>query len=145
MPTIEAKPKAAGDRSLHVAVGVVEDGEGRVLIAKRSPEKHQGGLWEFPGGKLEPGESVETALARELEEELGIVVEQAQPFMQQRHAYSDIEVLLDVWRVTSFRGEPKALEGQPLQWAELADLNSEEFPEANQSILSALQERLSSE
>lgn len=138
MPTTGANAEQPEPRALHVAVGVVEDGHGRVLIARRRPEKHQGGLWEFPGGKLEAGESVERALARELKEEVGITVVTAQPFLQLRHDYGDVAVLLDVWRVTAYRGEPQALEDQPLRWAVLGDLDPQEFPEANQAIIAAL-------
>lgn len=144
MQTTAAKAGQAKLRFLHVAVGVVEDGRGQVLIARRRPEKHQGGLWEFPGGKLEAGESAESALARELKEEVGITVDAAQAFMRLEHEYSDVTVLLDVWRVTQFRGEPQALEGQPLRWAALGELDPAEFPEANQEILEALRRGASS-
>ena len=84
-------------KRLHVAAGVIRGADGHVLIAKRPLDKHQGGLWEFPGGKVEEGETAEAALARELAEELGIAVIAARPLIQVRHDYPDKQVLLDVW------------------------------------------------
>ena len=101
--------------TVHVAVGIVADSAGAILIARRPDHAHQGGLWEFPGGKVEAAESVATALQRELHEELGIAVQAAEPWLQIRHAYPDKTVLLDVWRVTAWRGEPHGREGQPLR------------------------------
>ncbi|HET8700475.1 MAG TPA: NUDIX domain-containing protein, partial [Nitrococcus sp.] len=87
-------------KPVHVAVGVITDAAGRVLICRRDVQRHQGGLWEFPGGKVEPGEDVRTALGRELAEEVGICPEQARPLIRVPYRYPDQEVLLDVWRVT---------------------------------------------
>lgn len=124
---------------LHVAVGVIEDVAGRVLVALRPARAHQGGLWEFPGGKCEPGESVQTALARELQEELGITPLQCMPLCRIRHDYADRQVLLDVWRVTRFSGTPTGLEGQPLRWVAPDELEPAEFPQANRAIIRRLQ------
>jgi 8-oxo-dGTP diphosphatase len=103
-------------KRVHVAAAVIRDGSGQILIARRADSQHQGGLWEFPGGKVEADESVETALARELHEELGIVVGAARPLIKIRHDYPDKQVLLDVWEVSAFTGEPHGAEGQPLAW-----------------------------
>lgn len=124
-------------KRVHVAAAVILGADGRILIAKRSQEKHQGGLWEFPGGKVEDGEAVELALARELEEELGIRPTQARPLIQVRHDYPDKQVLLDVWQVLAFTGEPHGAEGQPLAWVETRSLSDYEFPAANQPIMAA--------
>jgi len=120
-----------------VAAAVIRAADGRVLIAKRPLNKHQGGLWEFPGGKVEAGETVEATLARELAEELGIAVTAAQPLIQVRHDYPDKQVLLDVWQVTAFDGEPHGAEGQPLAWVEPAQLSGYSFPAANRPIVAA--------
>ena len=101
---------------IHVAVAVLQNAAGQVLISKRSAHVHQGGMWEFPGGKLEPGESVTQALKRETHEELGVIVEAHSPLIRITHYYSDCVVLLDVHRVTQFSGQAEGLEGQPLQW-----------------------------
>jgi 8-oxo-dGTP diphosphatase len=121
---------------IHVAAAVIRSAQG-VLIAKRPQDKHQGGLWEFPGGKVEAGEAVEAALARELAEELGIVVTQARPLIQVRHDYPDKQVLLDVWEVSVFTGDPHGAEGQPLAWVNPRHLGDYAFPAANQPIVAA--------
>jgi 8-oxo-dGTP diphosphatase len=100
----------------HVAAGVISSEDGRVLIARRPRGRKLAGRWEFPGGKVGPGETALEALVRELREEIGIDVLEAEPLIRYRHAYRDGTVLLDVWRVARFAGEPRALEGQPLRW-----------------------------
>jgi len=124
-------------KRIHVAAAVIRAADGRILIAKRSDDQHQGGLWEFPGGKVEPGEAVEAALARELEEELGIRPTSARPLIQVHHDYPDKQVLLDVWEVTAFVGEPHGAEGQPLAWVNAQQLLEYPFPAANQPIVAA--------
>lgn len=121
----------------HVAAAVIRSADGLVLIAKRPLDKHQGGLWEFPGGKVEAGETVEAALARELQEELNIQVSKVRPLIQVRHDYPDKQVLLDVWEVLAFSGEPHGAEGQPLAWVQPADLPNYSFPAANRPIITA--------
>ena len=124
-------------KGLHVAVGVIKDSEGRVLISLRHDKAHQGGLWEFPGGKVEPGESVEQALARELKEELGISVLEIAPLIKVEHQYVDLKVLLDVWLVTLFSGQPVGREGQDILWVNPENLADYSFPAANASIIVA--------
>ena len=122
---------------LQVAAGVVVNPSGQILIARRHDHLHQGGLWEFPGGKIEAGETPLQALARELLEEVDIEVQSAEPLIVIRHAYPDRKVRLHVWRVNRFSGEPVGLQGQPLRWVEPADLGSFRFPEANRPITNA--------
>ncbi len=122
---------------VHVAAAVIVDDNSRILIAQRPSDKHQGGLWEFPGGKVEVGEGVEQALIRELEEELGITPSEFRPLIKIRHDYSDKSVLLDVWRVSRFSGEPHGREGQPVSWVEKSRLSEYQFPAANYPILNA--------
>ena len=107
---------------LHVAVAVIADDQSRILLARRHHNVHQGGLWEFPGGKLEPRETLADALRRECREELGIEVRAHRPLISIRHDYPDRRVLLDVHRVTEYQGEPRGLEGQPLAWVASSDL-----------------------
>ena len=128
---------------LHVAVGVITDDRGRVLISRRAEDSHQGGLWEFPGGKVEPGESLADALARELREELDIEVRRSEPLIEIRHDYSDKAVLLDVHVVRDFGGNPSGLENQPLAWVSSENLHDYQFPAANKPIISAVQALLS--
>ena len=124
-------------KRVHVAAAVIRGTDGSILIARRADTQHQGGLWEFPGGKVEAGESVEAALARELKEELGITVEVARPLIKVQHDYPDKQVLLDVWEVSAFSGEPHGVEGQPLAWVSQRELVDYRFPDANQPIVGA--------
>jgi 8-oxo-dGTP diphosphatase len=123
---------------LHVAVGVIENKRGEILIAKRPDSAHQGGLWEFPGGKVDAGETLQSALSRELKEELAIDIRQSQPLIQIRHDYPDKSVLLDVHRVTDFSGEAKGNEGQPILWVHPESLTQYSFPAANKPIINAI-------
>lgn len=125
---------------LRVAVGVIADASGAILIARRPDHVHQGGLWEFPGGKMEPGEEAPAALRRELYEELGIVARAAEPLLQVVHAYPDRTVLLDVWRVTDWSGEPRGREGQPLAWTRPERLGDFVFPAADEAIIARLRQ-----
>ncbi len=122
---------------VHVVAAVITNAEGEVLIAKRPDDKHQGGLWEFPGGKLEAGENRQQALARELNEELGITIQSSQPLIQIRHHYPDQSVLLDVWRVNEFSGEAHGREGQAIKWVQSAAFDDYDFPAANHPIIRA--------
>ena len=125
---------------VHVAVAVIQKGD-EILIAHRPEHVHQGGLWEFPGGKVESGETVQQALKRELHEELGIDIDLQngiQPLLRIRHDYGDKSVLLDVWRVSKFHGKARGLEGQPVKWVGKHLLTGYDFPEANKSIISAI-------
>ncbi|WP_417660484.1 Nudix family hydrolase [Pseudomonas sp.] len=124
-------------KRVHVVAAVIRGNDGRILIAKRADEQHQGGLWEFPGGKVESDEAVEAALARELSEELGIVPTAAQPLIQIMHDYPDKQILLDVWNVSAFQGEPHGAEGQPLMWVTNRQLLEYQFPAANKPIVAA--------
>lgn len=123
---------------IEVAVGVLVDKERRVLIARRPDDVHQGGLWEFPGGKIETGETVGAALARELSEELGIMIDGSRPLLTVNHDYGDKQVTLRVELVECWQGEPFGAEGQPLAWVAISALERYAFPEANRSIVECL-------
>jgi len=124
--------------AIHVAVAVIQNGMDKVFICQRKAGAHQGGLWEFPGGKLEAGESVTDALKRECLEEIGIEVISARQLLRVHHAYEDINVLLDVWKITEYAGVPHGNEGQNYRWVEKNQLSSYKFPKANNAIISAL-------
>ncbi|MEC7815458.1 MAG: Nudix family hydrolase [Pseudomonadota bacterium] len=126
-------------RVVHVAVGVIER-DGRVLIARRPDHAHQGGLLEFPGGKVEPGETVQQALVREIHEETGLALSESslRPVITIRHDYGDKCVLLDVWRTDAAHGQAVGREGQPVEWRQPASLQDAEFPAANRPIIRAL-------
>lgn len=101
---------------LHVLVGLIGDASGRWLVNQRRPGSDLAGFWEFPGGKLKPGETPLAALRRELSEELGIEVLSARPWLAFVHDYPDKRVRLDVWRVLDYRGAVTAREAQRLDW-----------------------------
>jgi len=125
------------NRPVHVAVGLLFDRH-QVFVTRRATDTHQGGKWEFPGGKCNPDEPVLAALKRELHEELGIEVESAVPWMQVRHAYPDREVFLDAWQITAWRGDPHGREGQEARWCDIRNLPTLDFPEADLPILRRL-------
>ena len=125
-------------KHFHVAAGILRDAAGRVLIAERLCDGSLNGLWEFPGGKIDPGETAVAALERELAEELGIDVTASRPFMDLRHDYPDYSVKLEFFLVTGWQGEPKGLEGQQLRWVDTADLNAEELLPADAPLVTAL-------
>lgn len=133
---------------LHVVVGLVFNKYGQLLIAKRLVDQDQGGLWEFPGGKVEENESAFIALVREFTEEVGISIRYADPFMEIRHQYPEKNVFLDIWisrnidsqgvASEGFEGEAFGVEGQDVKWVELTDLTKYSFPAANQEIITKL-------
>ena len=122
---------------VRVAVGIILRNDA-VFLALRKSNQHQGGLWEFPGGKCEPTELVQTALARELLEECGITVIESAFFKKIAHDYGDKQVELHFYKVTAFDGEPVGSEGQEVTWSAISDLSSYHFPEANLPIVSEL-------
>ncbi|MEZ0150734.1 MAG: 8-oxo-dGTP diphosphatase MutT [Candidatus Reddybacter sp.] len=123
-------------KRIHVVAGVIYNAtKQQVLIAKRPEHLHQGGLWEFPGGKVAENESAEQALTRELFEELAIEVSDCLPFLLTEHDYSDKLIVLDVWAVHGFTGQPKGSEGQRICWVDVSALNDYQFPAANYAVL----------
>jgi len=123
----------------HVVAAAVIDLAGRVLIAQRPPGKHLAGRWEFPGGKLEAGEDRRAGLARELREELGItLIAPPRPLIRVRHTYDYGEVLIDMWVVRQYLGEPRGLEGQALRWCPQHELDPAELLPADGPMVAAL-------
>jgi len=129
-----------------VAVGILIDPQGRVLITRRAPQTHQGGLWEFPGGKVEPDEPVFDALVREFAEEVDLRILNAVPLQQIKHDYGDKHVFLDVWlsrqpsassnsSCVAYEGQARGKENQKIAWVNINDLDNYAFPEANKEIV----------
>ena len=129
MPIIEP------DAAQVVAVGIVADSQGRLLIGERPQGKAYAGQWEFPGGKVEPGETVFEALVREFREELNLQVGAAHALFSCAHAYPDREVELHFWQVTDYRGKAQGVEGQNIRWVHSDDLASVNFLEGNRVLL----------
>ena len=130
-----------GSDPIHVVAGVIRDDRGRILVARRHDDSHQGGLWEFPGGKLKPNEEPSAGLARELAEELGIRVRVAEPLIQVRYDYPERSVLLDVWEVGQYEGEAAGLEQQPLRWVSPGELAELDMPPADRPVVALLSGR----
>jgi len=124
---------------LHVVAGVIYNPQGEILIARRLEHTHQGGLWEFPGGKCEAVESALQALTRELEEELSITVQQARPLICIIYAYPYIKIRLDVWQIEQWQGSVWGREGQTVQWCSPNSLKNKPFPAGNYPIITAVQ------
>jgi 8-oxo-dGTP diphosphatase len=111
---------------------------GRFLAVKRPQGKPLAGYWEFPGGKVEPGESLEQAVVRELAEELDLVVGGCRKYAQKSHAYDHANVRLHFMQVEEWRGDPKALEGQDMAWLSPGEAKAKEFLPADAEVLKAL-------
>lgn len=127
-------------RLLLVVAAALVDAEGRVLLAQRPAGKALAGLWEFPGGKVEPGENLETALVRELREELGVDVdvEALRPFTFASHAYPDFDLLMPLYLLKRWSGEPRSAEAQALAWVRPADMGGYPMPPADLPLVERL-------
>ncbi|MGE0355596.1 MAG: Nudix family hydrolase [Burkholderiales bacterium] len=121
-----------------VAAAVIEAPDGRFLLACRPEGKPYPGYWEFPGGKIEPGEAPRAALARELKEELGIEVREATPWITRVYAYTHATVRLHFFRVTAWEGEPQPLEDQAIAWQRVEAPDASPMLPANAPVLAAL-------
>lgn len=124
--------------AMHVMAAAMLDAGERVLLAQRPPGKHLAGMWEFPGGKLEPGETPLAGLARELLEEIGVVLLRAEPLIRVPIHYPERELLLDTWQTEHWEGEPQSLEGQALQWVMPEQVDPSMLAPADRCILQAL-------
>ncbi|SDG65436.1 8-oxo-dGTPase [Vibrio xiamenensis] len=123
-------------KRIHIVAAIIfNPQQSQVYITKRPDDKHKGGYWEFPGGKVESGESIEQAMARELNEEVGIEVLQQQSFEHLEYDYPDKSLTFDFMLVTEFSGEPYGREGQQGCWVDIKQLPEYAFPEANVPIL----------
>ncbi len=127
-------------KQIHVVAGVIRDPRGRILLARRTEGRDLAGLWEFPGGKVEPGESPEAALQRELLEELGIRAVVGAPLIRVPQQYPDKRLVLDVRDVHAYAGTPKGLDGQALVWAPPPLLGRYSMPPADRPVVAALRQ-----
>ena len=126
---------------IQVAAGILRDNEGRVLLAERVNDLSFKGLWEFPGGKIDPSEAPEAGLCRELAEELGIAVTRLEHLASVEHDYPDRLVHIDFFLVTEWRDEVRAMDGQALRWVFPEDINPNEILPADIEVIEALQSR----
>jgi len=138
-------PKSAPRRATphyDVAAGVIWNDEGRFLIARRPPDKLLGGLWAFPGGKCEPGESLEDCLKRAIREALGVEIEVSKPLTVIRHAYTHFRITLHAFQCRLSSGHPRALGCPDWRWVRRADLDGFAFPATDRRIITALGQTL---
>ncbi|WP_205859189.1 8-oxo-dGTP diphosphatase MutT [Pleionea sediminis] len=119
-------------------VAAIITADDKVLLSKRPKSKHQGNKWEFPGGKVDSGETFVEALMRECKEELGISIQEPLLFDSIKHHYTDKSVELHFYSVRSFDGSPRGMEGQEVQWFSILEIERLEFPEANKAIVTKL-------
>ena len=131
-------PTIGPELQLRVVVGIATDDEARMLVDQRPHDKDYGGQWEFPGGKIESGESAFDALVREWHEEMGVIVTEARHLFAFGHRRQVRRIELDVWAVTSFVGHPRGREGQAIRWADPAALQALNFLDGNQELLRRL-------
>jgi 8-oxo-dGTP diphosphatase len=131
-------PRQTDLKTIHVIALALENHQGEILIAKRANDKHQGNLWEFPGGKREANETSLSALKREIREELDYTLVNATPLKCITHKYSDCIIKLDVWHALDNNPQVRANENQPLKWVSKSQLKNTKMPAANQPIIEAL-------
>lgn len=140
---MDASQAAPPLKTVLVAAAALLDDRGRILLAQRPAGKSLAGLWEFPGGKVNPGESLEAALGRELREELGIAIEPGgsglAPLTFASHAYADFYLVMPLFLVTAWSGTPAGREGQALEWVPATDLASKPMPPADLPLLAAVE------
>jgi len=124
-----------------VVAAAILQSEGKILLTRRRLDAHQGGLWEFPGGKQEVGETLEQCLQRELKEEIDIEIGDVQHFYVLRYRYHEKEVELHFFTCSIFAGDPKPLGSIEMAWVPKGELSSYEFPEADRPVLKKILER----
>ncbi len=136
----DSRSPVFGPHIVHVVAGVITDARGRILLARRTEGRDLAGLWEFPGGKVDPGETPEQALVRELREELGIEAYVGEPVIAVQQQYPHKRLLLDVRRIAAWSGTVKGLDGQALVWVPPHKLIGYEMPGADRPVVAALRD-----
>jgi mutator protein MutT len=122
-----------------IGVAVIQNSEGLILIDRRLSQGYLGGFWEFPGGKIEPDETVEECIRREIKEEIGIEISVDSHLITIEHTYPHFRVCLQVYNCKYLAGEPRPLECEEIRWVSVNELHNYKFPEANFQIIDALQ------
>ncbi|MBZ4134392.1 8-oxo-dGTP diphosphatase MutT [Escherichia fergusonii] len=125
-------------KKLQIAVGIIRNQKHEIFITQRAADAHMANKLEFPGGKIEAGETPDQAVIRELQEEVGITPERFSLFEKLEYQFPDRHITLWFWLVEGWKGEPWGKEGQPGQWIALDNLNAEDFPSANEPVIAKL-------
>ena len=123
---------------LQISVGIIRNAAGEIYITQRAADAHMAHKWEFPGGKIEAGETPQDAVIRELQEEVGITATSLQQFDKLEYQFPDRHITLGFWLVDGWEGEPWGKEGQPGRWVVQQELVAEEFPPANAPVIEKL-------
>ncbi|BCA41255.1 8-oxo-dGTP diphosphatase MutT [Kluyvera ascorbata] len=123
---------------LQISVGIIRNADGEIYITQRAADSHMAHKWEFPGGKIEAGETPEEAVIRELQEEVGIAATSLHQFDKLEYQFPDRHITLWFWMVDGWEGEPWGKEGQPGRWVAQRDLVADEFPPANVPVIEKL-------
>lgn len=123
---------------LQISVGIIRNTDGEIYITQRAADSHMAHKWEFPGGKIEAGETPEEAVIRELQEEVGIAATSLHQFDKLEYQFPDRHITLWFWMVDGWEGEPWGKEGQPGRWVAQRDLVADEFPPANVPVIEKL-------
>ncbi|NUF49669.1 MULTISPECIES: 8-oxo-dGTP diphosphatase MutT [unclassified Gilliamella] len=126
------------NKHIEIAVGIIRSQNCQIFITQRGEDSHLAGFWEFPGGKIEAGETPYQTLQREIAEEVDIYIHQAQFLDVFEHSYDDRDIIIHAYLVEEWDGVPFAKEGQPSRWIDQEDLNADEFPDANRPIIEML-------
>ncbi|MBB1272923.1 8-oxo-dGTP diphosphatase MutT [Psychromonas sp. SR45-3] len=121
-----------------ISIAIVQNEQKQLLISRRQQGKHLAGKWEFPGGKVEQGEALETAMLRELKEEVGLSATQFTLFDSLNFQYDQLNLSLHFYLVSDYEGEPVSLEGQQIKWVSVSQLSEYEFPKANLTVINKL-------
>ncbi|MDA8477194.1 8-oxo-dGTP diphosphatase MutT [Citrobacter sp. Awk 4] len=127
---------------LQIAVGIIRNPQNEIFITQRAADAHMANKLEFPGGKIELGETPEQALIRELQEEVGITPQDATLFDTLEYKFPDRHITLWFWLVESWEGEPWGREGQPGQWIAQSELDAKDFPPANEPVIAKLKQNI---
>lgn len=128
-------------KHIEIAIGIIRSQDCEIFITQRGEDSHLAGFWEFPGGKIEPGETPYQTLQREIAEEVDILIHHAQFLKVVKHSYNDRDITIHAYLVEEWDGVPFAKEGQPSRWVDQEDLNADEFPDANRPIIEMLKNR----
>lgn len=128
-------------KHIEIAIGIIRSQDCEIFITQRGEDSHLAGFWEFPGGKIEPGETPYQTLQREIAEEVDILIHNAQFLKIVKHSYNDRDITIHAYLVEEWDGVPFAKEGQPSRWVDQEDLNADEFPDANRPIIEMLKNR----
>lgn len=126
---------------LQIAVGIIRNPQYEIFITQRAADAHMANKWEFPGGKIEQGESPEQAVIRELEEEVGIIARAPRLFDKLEYQFPDRHITLWFYLVEQWEGEPWGKEGQPGRWVTLTESDAEKFPPANEPVIAKLMQQ----